>query len=155
MKRLKEDLGITLERTGEWDYWTDNEGQEIHFKLKNPPKNKFIDLDTFVIYCELRREGAEMPTYQVKFRLPFSKLEGGERYLYYSDMQLIGGNTYHEIIYPVNAYSLLVNLNQSVNENNNGEIEVGRFKDEIFEHLENVHIYYAYTTLQEFMYYEM
>ena len=94
MKRLKEDLGITLERTGEWDYWTDNEGQEIHFKLKNPPKNKFIDLDTFVIYCELRREGAEMPTYQVKFRLPFSKLEGGERYLYYSDMQLIGGNTY-------------------------------------------------------------
>lgn len=155
MRRLKEDLGITLERTGERDYWTDNEGQEIHFKLKNPPKNKFIDLDTFVIYCELRREDQVAPTYKIKLRLLFSALEGSSRYLYYADIQRVGdSNVYYESSNVVDSYGLMVSLNQYEGDDSNGKISIEKFEDEKFKYLENVHIYYAYTTLQEFVYIE-
>ena len=155
MRRLKEDLGITLERTGERDYWIDDE-EKFHFKLKNPPKNKFIDLDTFVIYCELRHEGVETPTYKIKIRLLYGNLEGGGRFPYYSDIHRVGvSDVFYETINEINPDGLIVSLNQNEGGDSNGEIIMERFDSEPFEHLENIHIYYAYTTLQEFVYIEI
>ena len=152
MRRLKDDLGITLERTGEWDYWIGD--GEIHFKLKNPPKNKFIDLDTFVIYCELRHEGEETPTYKVKLRLLYGNLSSYGRFLYYSDIKSVGDSIYNDVIDISNADSLNININQSEESEQNDEIVIEGFESETFQHLENVHIYYAYTTLQEFVHIE-
>ena len=150
MRRLKEDLGITLERTGEWDCWIDNEDDHtIHFKMKNPPKNKFIDLDTFVIYCELKHEHDETPDYRVRFKLLFSGLNGGERFLYQINDHSVGGGFNNDRINAVGAYGIWVSLNDNPENENSYEILIADFEEEQLQILENVHIYYAYTTLKE------